>query len=211
MRGKEVLESLSPKLEQIKHMGCSEGYLKYMNQMWAWYEEIDHHFRKQIWYGWKEQFSLKVSFTLLFPACSIKPNSQEMCLRNFNPLSNTCSDLTGIPNIQNYFYHTPQKKREMGEQTSIPFNLTQFLLLFFWPHTQLSQCQKYNIHHFHIVFSLHYSCHHRMQHIAWNISDKAAAIYITNVGLMKLSNNSRNLLLAKKLFWILSLVHFSFF
>jgi len=45
-----------------------------------------HHFRKQIWDSWQVQLSLKVSLAVLFPACLLKSNSQEMCLRNFDPL-----------------------------------------------------------------------------------------------------------------------------
>lgn len=49
----------------------------------------------------------------------------------YDALSNTCSDVTRIPNIHKYFYIITQ---QMGEQTLILFSPTQFLLHFFWPH-----------------------------------------------------------------------------
>lgn len=46
-----------------------------------------------------------------------------------------------------------------------------------------------------------------MQHIVWKVSEQGAAIYITNAGVKK--SNPRNVLLAKKSFWLIALLRFS--
>lgn len=154
---------------------------------------------------------LKVSFTVPFPAWSLKFNSQEMCLRNFDPLrhfTNTCSDVTRIPNIHIYFYIITQ---QMGEQTPILFNPTQFLLNSYlatyltkpmpkMQYTSLSHC---------VQCALFLSPQNAAP---CTKGTRQGSCYLRyKCWLMTLSYNFRNLLLAKKLFWSLSLVHFSSF